>query len=710
MDYLTPTSQTNPVQKSLINTLALNFEPLLDNLRTRPPPLYPFPIEESKRFVNYLEELKTTVREHAIAFNDYWIILNKRSWTSGEVTVSEYLRIKISPENTSPCYVAIADTCYLIQLGDTTLPYWFSHADYEDSDISEFCQEEYHEYLQTRVPRVTNYYRSLVSWEDISGEQWDHLFPETENDRTSSPHIVCLRRPHAHFPQNQQDCYFSHENRWEFCTTHPCPNRLSINNRPLSVEEQTVGIEPVLLFQSLPSEPTTENPDPTTTPSPTPSHEPNPNNEPPPESQTPLNRSPTDSTPSAVQEPISVNPSLPIDFHSIHAALRMSENPASATAAVGGTQAPQDAAPPDDDAQSSVFPNTTTKERGVKPEKFTGDRNQTKDWMAEFNNYLRLNDQVYPTKEEKISFFLTLFSGEEAKRWAHNMMVKVFEEEDDFSDSDEEYTSTDEDPSASKPGTKGKSWTLREVKREFLRDFKPSAQETQAQTKIEHIKMEGTLADIDKYNSQFKRYADDTGYNDKALMKYYQKGLPRGLVDRISYLSTQPKNLAALQKAAVKQHMIWLERQEEKTSWSKPRREEGQPGRGSQGARSGRARSMEVNAFQDNVPGASSITKYPPKLTPQEREKMRKEGRCFRCRGQGHMGNDCPTFPSTPPTIPNNTTWRPSIKKTAVGTETSDPKVNVTTDNISELTARIGALSGEEKEGLLKKFVTESDF
>ncbi|KAF5374210.1 hypothetical protein D9758_004645 [Tetrapyrgos nigripes] len=222
--------------------------------------------------------------------------------------------------------------------------------------------------------------------------------------------------------------------------------------------------------------------------------------------------------------------------------------------------------------------------------------------------------------------------------------------------------------------------------------------------------MEGTLADIDKYNSQFKRYADDTGYNDKALMKYYRKGLPRGLVDWISYLSTQHKSLAALQKAAVKQHMIWLERQEEKNSWSKPRREEGQPGRRSQGTGSGRMRSMEVNAFQDNAPGASSITKYPPKLTPQERDKMRKEGRCFRCRGQGHMGNDCPTFPSMPPMTPNNTTWRPSIKKTAAVTETPDPKVNTTTDNISELTTRIGALSREEKEGLLKKFVTESDF
>ncbi|KAF5374323.1 hypothetical protein D9758_004655 [Tetrapyrgos nigripes] len=664
---LHPPHKQNLAQKSLANTLALNFEPFFDNLRTRPPPIYPFPIEESDGFTNYLEEVKTTVHEHAIAFDDCWIILNKRSWTSGEVTILEYLRIKISPENTSPRHVTIADTCYFVQLGNTTLPYWFSHADYEESAISEFRREEYHEYLQTRVPR------SPKTSECAEAES-------LEPQDLAQPHRTPVALPHP------TSFVFD-----DLMHIFPKTNKTAISHTK-------AGGSSAQFIQ-----PTTENPNPTRTPSPTPSPEPNPDNETSLEPQTPLNRSPTDSTPSAVQEPISVNPSPPIDFHSLHAALEMSENPASATAAAGGTEAPHDTAPFDDDAQSSAIPNITTKERGVKPEKFTGDRNQTKDWIAEFNNYLQLNEQVYPTEDEKISFFLTLFSGEEAKQWAHNMMIKVFEEEDDFSDSDEEYTSTDEDSSASKLKTKGRSWTLRG-------DFKPSARETQAQTKIEHIRMEGTLADIDKYNSQFKRYADDTGYNDKALMKYYQKGLPRGLVDRISYLSTQPKSLAALQKAAVKQHMIWLERQEEKTSWNKPRREEGQPGRRSQGTGSSRMRSMEVNAFQDNAPGAPSITKYPLKLTPQERDKMRKEGRCFRCRGQGHMGNDCPTFPSTPPTTPNNTTWRPSIKKTTAVTETSDSKVNTTTDNISELTARIGALLGEEKEGLLKKFVTESDF
>jgi hypothetical protein len=30
------------------------------------------------------------------------------------------------------------------------------------------------------------------------------------------------------------------------------------------------------------------------------------------------------------------------------------------------------------------------------------------------------------------------------------------------------------------------------------------------------------------------------------------------------------------------------------------------------------------------------------RLTPSEREKLRKEGGCFRCRKTGHLARDCP--------------------------------------------------------------------
>ncbi|KAF5349396.1 hypothetical protein D9758_015510 [Tetrapyrgos nigripes] len=290
------------------------------------------------------------------------------------------------------------------------------------------------------------------------------------------------------------------------------------------------------------------------------------------------------------------------------------------------------------------------------------------------------------------------------------MMVKIYEEDNDFSDSDEEYGSTNKDSSLG--SKKKKKWTLREVKQQFLHDFKPTSRKTQAQAKIEVIRMEGALADIDKYNSEFELYAKDTSYNNEGLMKYYQKGLLKGLVDQISYLPSQLRNLETLQKAAVRQHMIWVERQTEKTLWSKQRGEGEQQTKGAQSAGGSRTRSMEVNAFQNNNPGAPPKIKYPPKLTNEERERMKKEGRCFSCRGLGHTTFNCPTFPRNTTTSSDNMTWKPSIR--VATTESLPPGTNTTMKEIAEeFTAKVRALSREEKEkaaGYLKDLITQSDF
>ena len=53
------------------------------------------------------------------------------------------------------------------------------------------------------------------------------------------------------------------------------------------------------------------------------------------------------------------------------------------------------------------------------------------------------------------------------------------------------------------------------------------------------------------------------------------------------------------------------------------------------------------------------------KLTPEERDKCFKEGRCLRCRKKGHMAASCTTYTNLPP-LPTRSPARPPTKKVAV--------------------------------------------
>ena len=50
----------------------------------------------------------------------------------------------------------------------------------------------------------------------------------------------------------------------------------------------------------------------------------------------------------------------------------------------------------------------------------------------------------------------------------------------------------------------------------------------------------------------------------------------------------------------------------------------------------------------DTTPGRvkARATNTRPPLNDEEREKLRKEGRCFRCKKQGHLSRYCPDKPS----------------------------------------------------------------
>ncbi|KAI5115766.1 hypothetical protein M0805_000215 [Coniferiporia weirii] len=105
--------------------------------------------------------------------------------------------------------------------------------------------------------------------------------------------------------------------------------------------------------------------------------------------------------------------------------------------------------------------------------------------------------------------------------------------------------------------------------------------------------------------------------------------------------------------------------------------------------------SPHTNSY--NTTGTSSNTNCPPRLTPEERDKCFKEGRCLACREKGHNSCDCTKFPT------NNTR---TIRTTEQTTETESPiqipEDNPPTPNDIALQIRqlINSLKDEEKEEL----------
>ena len=81
------------------------------------------------------------------------------------------------------------------------------------------------------------------------------------------------------------------------------------------------------------------------------------------------------------------------------------------------------------------------------------------------------------------------------------------------------------------------------------------------------------------------------------------------------------------------------------------------------------------------------VNKRPKKLTPEERDKCFKEGRCLRCREKGHMAASCTTYTNLPP-LPTCSPARPPTKKVAV-VETSASVEEITKEDEERVIGRL---------------------
>ena len=119
------------------------------------------------------------------------------------------------------------------------------------------------------------------------------------------------------------------------------------------------------------------------------------------------------------------------------------------------------------------------------------------------------------------------------------------------------------------------------------------------------------------------------------------------------------------------------------------------------------------NTNPHHVPmDVNSTTTQFKKLTPEEHTQLAKEGRCFRCRLQGHMARDCPKNTSPPAKARETSTTSPPPDKTTTPPDTSPapPPKDKKLTHAQQIRALEAAMEEEECAQYLDDHIMGEDF
>ena len=259
---------------------------------------------------------------------------------------------------------------------------------------------------------------------------------------------------------------------------------------------------------------------------------------------------------------------------------------------------------------------------GQQPTIFEGDRRKLEAFMQEWNIYHGINrytpQMINPFS--RVLMFLSFIKGDKVQEWTQAQLLWAV------------------DYVAQAPGNDNHEYLWNTVTDAFYRAFTNITREVDAQTDIKTLKMKGDHG-LDDYISTFERLACLGGYNlaDKAVIDMFVDGLPNSLAINVARFNA-PQSFNDWKRGTVEHHTtyMWIQsrfcnkgRRPTQEQWKKVFAKKG-------------------DDAMDTTPGqvkARAANTRPP-LNDDEREKLQKEGRCFRCRKQGHLSQYCPEKPS----------------------------------------------------------------
>ena len=294
--------------------------------------------------------------------------------------------------------------------------------------------------------------------------------------------------------------------------------------------------------------------------------------------------------------------------------------------------------------------------RGVPPTIFDGTRNRADDFMGQFRRFkmVNRNHEAMKVPYDRVLTALTYMRGPLINDWIDQQEKKLDARIDTTKRS--HVQETDEI-----------LWN--EFEAAFLAAWTNTSKKQNAYDQLMRLTMNGW--DVDTYIDTFNRLTLAAGWDQdsEGTIAKFREGLSKGVHskaldrDRIPRTIDEWKAAARTEVARAKEKynagLTGNQRRNPPKSgtYTTPTSSRTQPSSNNSGVVP-----MEV----DNITGQSNFKK----LTPEERAQLTKEGRCFRCRLQGHMARDCPKNA--------NRKLNPSTREATTEPKTPDSPTNST--------------------------------
>ncbi|KAK1218024.1 hypothetical protein PQX77_019307 [Marasmius sp. AFHP31] len=327
-----------------------------------------------------------------------------------------------------------------------------------------------------------------------------------------------------------------------------------------------------------------------------------------------------------------------------------------------GEQGSDDGRGSDSWRSASVKEPPSFKERGRKPDVFTGKREEVDDFLMDFGRYLRLNEAIYPSASNKIDLLLSFIK----HVWACHRSKEI---EDDYANK-------------AFADWRWKTW----------RDLQD-------------------LADIDEFNKTFNELAGDSEHNDAGLRLFYKQGINPALKATIDKFEVVPTTLEGWQKAAVRKYNDWVRSKAEEKAW------------GRQKLTTTTTTTIRAANTSNTQQARNTTSTSVGRLTLEEHATYMREGRCFDCGQKGHMRNspDCSKKKASTSAASTSGNWRQTSTQNVRATTASAPTVSTTsnpsasttpttTDDAISVAARALAALTPEQHAALASVFSKKDF